>query len=180
MQGKKEGKKSVTAVCALTSLTHGANMRRVGHTKECCSKSKGPHREVTSAAASMITSCNYLSICVFVGAAEAPTAQSPSPSFSPWSGCGPPRSPFKDQCWSPSANIFLLFSPFAIFFSSEDMLHSLSAEQMRVMTKKRGGANTLANSAGYAHFHFSIKHLHYNQCFVFPCAAGVLSENDDE
>lgn len=138
MQEKKEGKKSVTAVCALTSLTHGANMRRVGHTKERCSKLKGPHREVTSVAASMITSCNYLSICVFVCAVEAPTAQSPSLSFSLWIGCGPPRSPFKDQGWSPKcANVFLLFSPFAILFSSEDMLHSLSAEQMRVMAHKK-------------------------------------------
>lgn len=62
------------------------------------------------------------------------------------------------------------------------MLHSLSAEQMRVMAHKKneGLADTWANSSGYAHFHFSIKHLHYNQHFVFPCAAGVLSENDDE
>lgn len=152
-------------------------MRRVGHTKERCSELKGPHREVTSVAASMITSCNYLSICVFVCAAEAPTAQSPSPSFSPWSGCGPPRSsPFKDQCWSPSANVFLLLPLCYFFFSSEDMLHSLSAEQTRVMAhKKTRGSQHFSEQLRLCSFSFQHKAFTSQSVLCFPHVLPVSS-----
>lgn len=77
----------------------------------------------------------------------------------------------------PLCKCFPFISPFAPF-ASKDMLHSLSAEQIRMIAHQNESnataARTVAHSSSYAHFHFSINHLHYNQCFVFP-SLGVSS-----